>query len=395
MSRAPAGIPDVRAIARMKADLVNSHIDRLRGSFAILVMVGHSLDLANRHSLVDPTFLPLMNLRAYLGFVWVVGFIVLSGYCIVGSCLKAGTTMTWRSFALLRVTRLFPMLLACLLLTVVTEKAMHGAAARPDIWTQGLDDRGVLIANVFGMAAYRGLYGSFAPAYTLSFELVFYALWGVAWFGAGRQPRRALIAAAVSIPVLLLVSRVIAWPTTLPFGLDFTLLLYVCWLIGAFLAVSLRHRTVLGVGRRLALVRWILVAVVLYTGRQLWQMPILEPSGPAVVYFTTLAAAFALVTVGFAARPRAWGFGAVDAALGWLSYPLYLVHGPVIMFTAFLLNSRGTMIPFGLYVLTLCTAGVLSAVVLAVAIERPIMELRRRLRRRAVPVAGLQPAAST
>jgi peptidoglycan/LPS O-acetylase OafA/YrhL len=143
------------------------------------------------------------------------------------------------------------------------------------------------------------------------------------------------------------------------------------------------------------LVRWILVAVVLYTGRQLWQMPILEPSGPAVVYFTTLAAAFALVTVGFAARPRAWGFGAVDAALGWLSYPLYLVHGPVIMFTAFLLNSRGTMIPFGLYVLTLCTAGVLSAVVLAVAIERPIMELRRRLRRRAVPVAGLQPAAST
>jgi hypothetical protein len=41
-----------------------------------------------------------------------------------------------------------------------------------------------VIVNLVGLGGFFGQYGALAPAYTLSYELVFYVLWAVAWPGS-------------------------------------------------------------------------------------------------------------------------------------------------------------------------------------------------------------------
>jgi peptidoglycan/LPS O-acetylase OafA/YrhL len=376
----------------MSTDCLNGHINRLRGTFALLVMVGHSMDMANRHSLVDYGFVMLMELRRYLGFVWVVGFVVLSGYCIASSCRRAGDTMTARSFVMLRVSRLFPMMWTCLAVAVLVEMLVRGSPARPDVWTTGVAD-GPLLANVFGLAAYGGMFGSYAPASTLSFELVFYVLWAVVWFGTGRRPARALSLAALTTPVLMAVAHVIPGARSLPFGLDFTMLLFACWLMGAALAFYIDHPWLVAIGRLGGPFRWLFLLAVIVLGNEAFQMPLFEVSWSAIVYYLTLGVAFAFVTVGFNARVAGLDRHALDRMLGDVSYPLYLVHGPVILFIAYLLNRRlPAAIPFTAYITACCGAAALAALLLTIAVERPLMAVRQRLRTRLV-IPRLEPAA--
>src|SRR5215471_9499230 len=112
-----------------------AHIDRLRGMFALGVMLGHAIDLAGAGpSAGSSSFLLLMGARQVLGFVWVVGFIVISGYCVTRSCVRA-PTQTVGAFAALRASRLFPLLWVSLALTMLIETAVAASPHRPPVWS--------------------------------------------------------------------------------------------------------------------------------------------------------------------------------------------------------------------------------------------------------------------
>jgi peptidoglycan/LPS O-acetylase OafA/YrhL len=356
---------------------VRGHIDRLRGAFALLVMVGHAIDVAATAppDRWTPLLLPL---RPFLGFVWVVGFIVLSGYCITASCLRGRDTIGPLQYAQLRVTRLFPLLWASLAVAFVLERSMGRSPLRPPIWNAGLGTES-LVVNAFGLGGFYGQYGSLAPAYTLSYELLFYACWGAAWFGTGREPRRALVAATAGVGLLWGLSLLLPPRVAVPFN-EFVRILYVCWIVGAALTVNLSRLSSTPIARALAPLRWILLLVVLLWGDAALGMPQLKASASAWLYYPLLAAAFAGVIIGFAARGRDLPSHAIDRWLGLISYPIFLIHGPIVIFGGYILARLGFPLGFGASFIVLATASIAAAVIVAVLVERPVMAMRARWR---------------
>jgi peptidoglycan/LPS O-acetylase OafA/YrhL len=356
---------------------VRGHIDRLRGTFALLVMVGHAIDVAAAAP-PDRWTAMLLPLRPFLGFVWVIGFIVLSGYCITASCLRGRESIGPLQYVQLRVSRLFPLLWASLAVAFVLERSMGRSPLRPPIWTAGLGTESLII-NAAGLGGFYGQYASLAPAYTLSYELLFYTCWGVAWFGAGRQTRRALVAASAGVVVLWALTLLLPPLLAVPFN-EFVRILYVCWIAGAVLAVYLPRLSSAPIARALAPMRWLILAAVLLWGDAALGMPQTTPSPSAWVYYLLLAAAFAGVIVGFAARGRDVAPHALDRWLGLISYPIFLIHGPIVIFGGYLLARSGFPLGFGASFALLAAASIAVAMVMAVLVERPVMAMRARWR---------------
>lgn len=355
---------------------MTGYINRLRGVFALLVVLGHATAFAAQNSTSDIGLDWLIRpIAPYMGgFAWVVGFIVLSGFCIATSCAK-DRNLTPQGYVALRFSRLFPMLWVCLAVTVAVETVMLNSTARPNIWTTGIDQSS-LSSTALGLGAYQSSYGSISPSYTLSFELVFYLLWAIAWFGSGKRPGRALtIGAAVGV-----VLAVAIWnsPTlaAIPYAW-LTVILYSCWLIGAGLALNFDRLTQLRSLPWLSHVRWLPVAVVLYVGHRNG-MPRLIATKASWIFYPTLAAAFAFLVLAWS--PRGESNHWYDRMLGNLSYPLYLVHGPMVAFTTYLIVAGNGHLTFSVFLTVIVCSAVFAAAILEICVERPVMSLRRYAR---------------
>ena len=368
---------------------IRDHIDRLRGMFAVAILLGHAIDLAYGQGAPDFWFQLLMPIRPLAGFEWVVGFIVLSGYCVTRSC-QLDARMSFSGYLALRASRLFPLLWACLLLAAALEGWMSASGYRPPVWS-GHMDVGSFAINTLGLGGFFGTFGSLAPAYTLSYELLYYVLWGTTWFATGRRHGVALVYASLAAAAGFALSGIVPH---LPTGqLRFAFMLFSCWAIGAALAQWLPLLAQTRVARVLAPFRWVFVLAVIGFGFSVARMPLFETSLASALYYILLAGAFAFLTVGFVARTGAVRGSGLDRWLGVLSYPLFLAHGPVIMALATFYRALGLTLPFGTYVLALCAPAIVVAWLLAVAVEQPVMALRRRMRVRAAPGCAPMPVA--
>jgi len=369
----------------------NLKIDRLRGLFALAVVVGHAYDIAAPATLGDTFFRILEPARNLFGFPWVVGFVVLSGFCINMSCRRQGS-FSFRHFWLMRATRLFPMLLAAVTVAAALEWIMLGSPARPPVWPENIDLPHFLI-NLLGLGGFYGRFGSLAPAYTLSFELLYYLLWSVSL--EFLTARSAWLANAAFVGVFLYFNREIA--AALPVFASqvfapFVIVIYIPWLVGALLANHLealtRSRLVAGVAR----LGWIALPLFLMYAWDQYRWPDLTMSGPralpmSVAYYGLLGAVFALIVID-SYRPDAGFQGpAIDTRLGLVSYPLFLLHGPLIVFGGYLMNLTGVRIHFMWLFVILVSASVLISWLVASALERRVLEARARLRAAAGGVA--------
>ena len=80
---------------------VNPIIDRMRGIFALLIVIGHIFPLAKFAFAKPDIVLGLSGpFEPLLGFTWVVGFIAISGYCVTLSTVRGPFSLP--GYALLR-----------------------------------------------------------------------------------------------------------------------------------------------------------------------------------------------------------------------------------------------------------------------------------------------------
>ena len=143
----------------------------------------HALELA---SVLDPVGMQSLNpwLARFLtygvgtGLYYVMGFFVISGYCIQLSVRRLSTTggFPLKTYLLARVSRILPLYYVALFTTVITEGIL--VTNRVPVWSNGLN-RSVLLGQIFVVQNFTQTYGSFAPSWSITNEVVYYALFGL------------------------------------------------------------------------------------------------------------------------------------------------------------------------------------------------------------------------
>ena len=354
-----------------------SEIDLLRGMFAGLVVLGHAIDISILSSSRDIFYEVLIRLRGGLGFVWVIGFVVLSGYCIELSCMKRKIFSAPRYFAQ-RVTRIFPLLIVCVAIAGLIEWNIANSPDRPKVW-QGKTGSYFFLINLLGAGGFLGQFGSIAPAYTISYELLYYAVWGISRTVAGERVQLALVMNfGFALAYVMLPAEYIGeFPTLLGALLkQFILLIYLPWLIGAGTAIYLTRLAANQVVRRIASFGWFIVFLVVLIGGKAYRMPAFETTYVSLTYYLLLGFSFSLLII----RAKVLHVESFEAKwkrlLGEISYPLFLVHGPIIILVGYLTNSHAIALPFIAHLLLLLIAAFVAASVLLVTVERPVMRLR-------------------
>lgn len=360
---------------------LDPRIDRLRGLFAIAVAMGHAIDVVRLNSPVDMASHLFASWRFFFGFTWVVGFIVLSGYCIARSTSSTTQPYSVAKYSLMRVTRIFPLLIVCGLVAALVEYSMFGSTERPAVWVDGID-RHHLRISLLGLSGFYGQFGSYAPSYTVSYELLYYALWGVVLIPLSAKPRLALLACA-GIALLLYVASPSLHqhlaPAVRPLTSQWVLMLFGAWLIGA--GVSLFEQSLVSIVRGLPVaLAWVFfvlfnIAAARYTGHPIFG----ASTGSAVAYYLALAATFCVVILAYLASQSTAGSSSLDRWLGEISYPVFLIHGPVLILVGYVVNRLEVKVHFLLNFLLSIACALLAAHLLVLFVERPVMELRRRL----------------
>jgi peptidoglycan/LPS O-acetylase OafA/YrhL len=365
---------------------MDPRIDRLRGLLAIGVMLGHAIDLCWVSTTGgDSVLFQIANAsRPYLGFGCVVGFIVLSGYCIARSTEKG---FTLAHYTARRVTRLYPLLIVATLLTAVFEWIALDSPHRPAMWGGPIDTWRFLY-TMAGVSGFKGHFGALAPSYTISYELLYYAVWGlVLTVTRGRHRLGWLLACVISALLILY-----GWHLRQALGAHryvanaLALALLPAWLLGAGLALFERPLT--AIGRYLPVwPLWLVLGLVFGYWYDLSKKPRVSPTDTSdVIYFAVIATLLVITIAAWRARPARES--RTDTWLGELSYPLFLIHGPAIMAIQFAMNVWGVKASFPVTMGYMLASAFVMALLLTVLVERPLMAWRRRERRVLQPRAA-------
>ncbi|TKC87812.1 acyltransferase [Trinickia terrae] len=317
---------DARAAAAPK-DFV---IDAMRGFAALLVAYFHCRQVvwvgmeqfhrALGHALNPGAIAGYLTLPIAWGSAGVPIFFVISGYCIHrNAALRLAANPQYRldarNFWARRFARIYPVLLAALLLTLALDTiSLHFPPVSHKIRDIGLYPFLVNLFSLQGVAGYT--YGSNGALWTLSLEVQFYAVYPLVFAARRRFGMNAVLAAVaiVNVASALLLER---------HDVQFFTSYWLSWMIGAYIA-DVRATAADGSRGKSAL--WYAAAAAL------------TALGCAAFHFGQYGA-FQLWALGFAC----YLYKALDrtapphlasrvlARLGDFSYSLYLVHLPIFV----------------------------------------------------------------
>ncbi|WP_165246671.1 acyltransferase family protein [Paludisphaera soli] len=359
-------------------------IDVCRGLFAFLVVIAHAVDIAWAIHPSAPAAMPRALHDAWLNIVaagvyWVIGFFVISGYCIqlsVERQVERGR-FPLRSYLIARLSRILPLYYVALASAVVFERLM--VPARPSTWPNGLDSA-TLVAQLFVVQNFQQTFGSFAPSWSITNEMFYYVFFGaIVCLGLRLRVRPASLGMAACLGLaVLLEGAYFGWFRTDPVVRSLGLLfgLGTIWFQGALVAVhreSLRNSPT---ARRLSAC-WplvLLLAVALWYNHAVHLQFLYIVLGAA---FTMMLARFVAVDPPDARPPDRGRVGAAIRALGLSSYPTYLFHGPFIMWLGSVMTRAGWLADdWRVTWLVLSAAGIGSGLILGFVAERPLMTWR-------------------
>ena len=386
---------------------LNEKIDLCRGIFAFLVVSAHAVEMAwalDRAGLsaLRPWLQNFLIYVAGTGVYYVMGFFVISGYCIQLSVLRLtrGGFFPLKTYLMARLTRILPLYYLALLATVMIEHAV--ADTRAPIWSNGLN-RSVLLSQILVVQNFTQTYGSFAPSWSITNEVVYYMMFGVL---AALLTRSHVRPAALGMVVCIAVSAVTQFlyrsghrssmilSTGLLFGLGFN------WFLGALVAVHV-DRLVRIPLMCLASRFW---SLLLAMTMALWYSQRVHPEfvylGAGIAF--TLLLVRLLVVDARCDSETGREPDPLPAFLGLASYPTYLLHGPILLMVGSTIKKWGATSPWWLVWLVGTGVAISSGLILGYLAERPIMAWRagylKRLRQShpasahggVTPILGIQ-----
>jgi len=315
-------------------------IDLCRGLFAALVVIAHAFDLARA---VDPGWdagMPTLAADFLLcgigtGVYYVMGFFILSGYCIHESAwrLTVDGRFPLRAYLIARATRILPLYYAALLFAVAVEAAAGATGRRPPFWPMGLDLSALAGQVVLAQGVLQS-FGAFAASWSITNEAAYYLLFGlIAAACVPLRARPAVVGMAICTAgglALQLAYRVTRDPVAMRAGM--LVGLGAVWHLGALVADYAPRLA--ATGRIAGLARaWpaaLAATMALHISRRSYQEFV----------FVAAGVSFAMMLVHFVVRDgeaRASGSPPPDAPrrlpveLGLASYPIYLFHGPLLI----------------------------------------------------------------
>ena len=299
-------------------------LDGLRGLAVLAVLACHTFPLAEG------------------GFLGVDVFFVLSGYLITSLLLKEWSRngrISFRAFYLRRVARLAPAYVLMLAITVplMSGPLLSGSQANPDRWPAALAAGfSVIYAANWADAFHAAGMGPLEHTWSLSVEEQFYVIWPAVLVLLNRRHRSLTRWLAVAIG-LMTVGRVVWWATTHSLWPFFaTVTRGDGLLIGCLLAVLLRRGHLLP--RTTARAAAWSQGCAWAAGAVLVTLMLTSTIYSDSTYFfglTATAAATAVIVRHVVTRPGGALAGLLSwrplAAVGRVSYGLYLFHLPLFM----------------------------------------------------------------
>jgi peptidoglycan/LPS O-acetylase OafA/YrhL len=382
--------------ARGPGRSLHEKIDLCRGLFALLVVTAHALELAWLIAPDAPGTLPPWARRALTdvagcGIYYVMGFFVLSGYCIQLSVERlrgdGGEAFPLRAYLAARLTRILPLYYLGLLAAAAAERAVAGY--RAPIWPNGLGPSAFL-CQLAVVQNFSQTYGCFAPSWSITNEVVYYLLFGVlAALWAGNRTRPATAGAASCLGVAVLCELAYRSGYRHPLLRDAGMLfgLGIVWFAGVALALAADLLASIA-PLRAASRAWPLIlaaAMGLWCSRRVHLGFACLAAGLA---FALMLARFVIDEADRGAEDGARPGGRLAAVLGLASYPTYLFHGPILLVLGSIL--QGTPLGRTWWLCWPLTATVAAAagVALGFFAERPIMAWRAGCLRRLARAGG-------
>lgn len=310
------------------------HLDALRGAAAIAVFLTHwralfFVDFPQVAHINVP--LKLLYELSGLGHSAVMVFFVLSGFLIASTISRAMSQgrWSWGWYAEQRLTRLYVVLLPALILGAVWDSAglhlfRHASVyhAAPDYFfilrypvVQHLTLRDWLGSLFFLQGIRTKVFGTNGPLWSLSYEFWYYVIFplGLLFFARSSRFWVRLFCAGLGLLLLAFVGKVIA-------------LYFLVWLLGAALCVCpvMRFAQSKAVGVVLGL---LFVLSLLAPGLKLVANGLESDSFVALTF-----AAFLYFVLHFKHRMPGPLYTRAAQGLSNISYSLYLIHVPVLVF---------------------------------------------------------------
>ncbi len=327
-------------------------LDGLRGLAAFYVMVGHArwllwegysegyLKHPETYNIVEKSLVYFFSFFKF-GHEAVLLFFVLSGFVIHLRYSKKinldseNTRFDWFDFIKRRAKRLYPPLLFALLITFIFDTI--GSNAGFGIYSHSTNyflinnninhflDFKTLIGNLlFLMNSYTSIFGSNGPLWSLKFEWWFYMIYPLFFYFT----KRSWILATIIMVMLFFLSFFFVWPTWL-FLLDDVFTAMLSWWLGCLLADIYTGRIKLGFAYTSPFVLLLLILPVIDIN------PGFSDLYWAIGFSGLISSLFLLknenILVVLITKLK-W--------LGDMSYTLYVIHFPILVFISGWLMSR-------------------------------------------------------
>jgi peptidoglycan/LPS O-acetylase OafA/YrhL len=362
------------AVTTLDKGLSVSVLDAARGLAALYVVLHHARFLlwisqtgyvaSGGHGL--GLIAASLSASLIFGHQAVMLFFMISGFCIhyrqaqvlAAGQSSAGGSFSFKMFAARRVRRLYPMLLVAMGLTLILDRIgmlvdpsfYSGQAAAPEIRVSiGVPEYSVPVL-LGGLLMQGGLavpqFGSNVPLWSLSYEAWFYVLYPALLWLSTRIHVMSMVVVTATLSLLSLLA-----PAALPVPTWFLPILsyWFVWALGALIAEVYVGRV------RVRGLRWYALAAAGGTCLLLGQIAlnhaaaIVITPGTEILLSVTLAV---LLTYALTELPARLSVRTDRAArrLGWLgaiSYPLYIIHYPMLAFLSAVWLSRSPGLPQG------------------------------------------------
>ena len=232
---------------RFDSNLV-SFIDLMRGIAAFMVLTTHAFDLSVGDAYGSPAESPdswrLARAALGNGVFWVWFFFVISGMCIHQSIARSMETGTfrWKSYIIARITRIYPLFLLGLTLAVIAWWLGEDWAgdAPQKVWPQ-------FFASLLNLQIFTTTFPAFQSSWSLSCEVVYYAMWPVLLLLFKRRTTQtAFIAITLSLLAILAIAIGRHYSAKMGTsaaigGLFTTLVLFPVWVGGAWIGTHWRR----------------------------------------------------------------------------------------------------------------------------------------------------------